>query len=100
MSTVVLIGTSHKYQCATDGALSNCVAEFRSEVEKLCRAYAIAALAEEMNLDGLTYQGASESVLQQISTSLNFRTNSPIRPRPSDPSLEFAKTTTYVSNIC
>jgi hypothetical protein len=49
LRTVVIIGTSHNYQCS--GALGS--AQFHAVVAATCRERAIRAIGEEMSLDAL-----------------------------------------------
>jgi len=65
MKSVVLIGTSHKYQRPANPAEQ----EFRNLLEQTCKAYEVRAIAEEMSDGALTQRGASQSLCEQIANA-------------------------------
>jgi hypothetical protein len=65
MKSVVLIGTSHKYQLPGNPAEQ----EFRNLLEQTCKAHEVRAIAEEMSVEALAQKGASQSLCEQIANA-------------------------------
>lgn len=66
--TVVLLGTSHKYQYPRNPGSE----KFRRFVEHACSAHAIRLIAEEMNKDALAEKEAEQSLCYGIAGSLSL----------------------------
>jgi len=59
---IALIGTSHKYQRPGHPAES----EFRSLINQVCASLKVQAIAEEMSLEALAQQHATQSICEKI----------------------------------
>lgn len=66
MKTVVLIGTDHKFQMPYDDHLQAGIECFRNTVRELITRHSLCAIAEEMSLAALKYEGFEESVAQRL----------------------------------
>ena len=73
MQTVVLVGTSHKFQRPVNGPHADGIAQFRILIRDLCLQHDLAAIAEEMNLHALQEWNVTQSVAQQVCNLLGLR---------------------------
>jgi hypothetical protein len=62
MKSVVLVGTSHKYQLPRNPAEQ----EFRNLLARVCEAYGVQAIAEEMSIEALVQKRAAQSLGEHI----------------------------------
>jgi hypothetical protein len=65
MKSVVLIGTSHKYQLPGNPTEQ----EFRECLAQICEAFEVQAVAEEMSVEALAQKRASQSLCEQIANA-------------------------------
>lgn len=68
MRTVILIGTSHKYQLP-GGPTAD---EFRAFIERVCAEFHVRAIAEEASLEALAQKHASQSACEKIANDLGI----------------------------
>lgn len=68
MRSVILIGTSHRYQCPGVPAAD----EFRDFIERVCAEFHVRAIAEEASLEALAQQHVSQSACEQIANALGI----------------------------
>lgn len=66
MKTVVLIGTSHKFQYPAHGEHAEGIQDFHKNICMLCNSFGIRAIAEEMSLDVIKEKGLASSGVQQL----------------------------------
>jgi hypothetical protein len=68
MKSVVLIGTSHKYQVPSCAAAS----KFQAFVEKVGARFHVRAIAEEMSLEALAQKSAARTVCNEVADAQNL----------------------------
>lgn len=68
IQTVVLLGTSHKYQHPDDPSS----AQFIQLIDRICNAYQIRAIGEEMSMEALQQKQTSKSTCETIANSRGF----------------------------
>jgi hypothetical protein len=75
MKSVVLVGTSHKYQLPGNPAEH----EFRNLLEQICEVFEVRAIAEEMSVEALAQKRASQSLCEQIASAkgIHYRSCDP-----------------------
>lgn len=69
--TVVLVGTSHKFQLPLCG--KSIEQTFFSTIYELSNSYGVNAIAEEMSLEALNEKGATYSIAQQLCNEKSLR---------------------------
>jgi hypothetical protein len=69
MKTVVLLGTSHKYQLPDIPSS----AKFKRFIDRVCTANAIRSIAEEMSTERLQQKHASKSTCEIVANSRDIR---------------------------
>lgn len=67
---VIVVGTSHSIQMATDEGNAETREEFMAFLESLCRTHEVRAVAEEMNAEALAERGCSTSIPMRLAQSL------------------------------
>ncbi len=72
MLTVILFGTSHKYQFPLNERHAVGIKSFRSTIRELCILHKVRVIAEEMSLHAMHENRVAESVAQQLSVELGL----------------------------
>jgi hypothetical protein len=69
---LLIIGTSHTFQCATVGTDDSKVAAFEAELRRVCEKYRVRRIAEEMSKAGLAHQAVEYTVGGRIAKDLRI----------------------------
>ena len=70
--TVIVLGTSHKYQKPERQVSSDVLAEFKALVTDICSNNSVKAIAEELHLDTIIQMGLSKSIVECIAEELGI----------------------------
>lgn len=92
MAKVILIGTSHKYQCLGGGADAESIEKFKRMVRLACLEHGAKAVAEEMSEAAIKERRASESATQTLCREIG------LEHQLSDPSPEL-RTQLSICNV-